>query len=208
MATWRGLRCPPLLCSCPLAQNELRSLEAYPGKKINKKMSLKSSHWHSTIYISFLWAITLMDVPYKPLWKHCTACHLPLPIFHWPLTSILDHFNSPSILPLSDSTVIGQTLVSLVIWEEYIEELLWFSMASLCIVYWVCLIALCPNQRVQAGRAGVYRDALCCGLSQRAKNIHSTRGSEGEPIHSSVNTHKHKHSGSHTLVHRGPYGRA
>lgn len=62
-------------------------------------------------------------------------------------------------------------------------------MALLCIVYWVCLIALCPNQRVQAGRAGVYRDALCCGLSQRAKNIHSTHGSEGEPIHSSVNTH-------------------
>lgn len=83
-------------------------------------------------------------------------------------------------------------------------------MALLCIVYWVCLIALCPNQRVQAGRAGVYRDVLCCGLSQRAKNIHSTRGSEREPIHSSVNTHKHTHSGSfihlctrdHMVVHK------
>lgn len=125
-------------------------------------------------------------------------------LLHWPLTSTLDHFNNPAILPLSDSTVVGQTLVSLVIWEEYIEELLWFSWASLCIVYWVCLIALCPNQRVQAGRAGVYRDALCCGLSQRAKNIHSTHGSEGEPIHSSVNTHKHTHSWSHTFVHQGP----
>lgn len=136
--------------------------------------------------------------------KACTACHLPLPIFHWPLTSILEHFNNPAILPFFDSTLIGQTLVSPVIWEEYIEELLWFSWASLCIVYWVCLIALCPNQRVQAGRAGVYRDALCCGLSQRAKNIHSTCGSEREPIHSSVNTHKHTHSGSHTFGHQGP----
>lgn len=174
----KGLRRP--LCSCPLAQNEGKSLEAYTQEKINKKICLKSSHWHPTIYcISFLWAITLMDVPKEALWKRCTTCHLLLPIFHWPLTSILDHFNSPSILPLSNSTVIGETLVSLVIWDEYIEELLWFSIASLCIVYWVCLIALCPNQRVQAGRARVYRDTLCCGLSQRAKNIHSTHGSEG-----------------------------
>lgn len=150
-------------------------------------MPLKSSA-DTSLYISFLGHL-FNGCSLKSPVNACTACHLALLIVHWPLTSILDHFNNPAILPLSDSTVIGQTLVSPVIWEEYIEELLWFSWASLCIVYRVCLIALCPNQRVQAGSAGVYRDALCCGLSQRAKNIHSTHGSEGEPIHSSVNTH-------------------
>lgn len=80
------------------------------------------------------------------------------------------------------------------VYEEYIEELLWFSVAWLCIVYRVCLIALCPNQRVQAARAGVFWDALCCGLSQRAQNIHSRPGSEGKPTLSSVNTLRHTHT--------------
>lgn len=66
-------------------------------------------------------------------------------------------------------------------------------MALLCIVYWVCLIALCPNQRVQAGRARVHRDKLCCGLSQRAKNIHSACGSEGGDQSIAQKTHANTH---------------
>lgn len=68
--------------------------------------------------------------------------------------------------------------MSLVIKEEYIEDMLWFSMPWLCIVYWVCLIALCLNQRVQAVMARVFRDGLCCGRSHGTENLHSTQGSE------------------------------
>lgn len=112
-------------------------------------------------------------------WKLCRNAGEDAILHCWPLPSILDHFNSPSILLVSDSAVIGQTAVSLVTLDQYMEELLWFSMAARRIVYRVCLIALCPNQRVQAGRARVFRDTLlCCAVSQRAENIHSTLGSE------------------------------
>ena len=90
--------------------------------------------------------------------------------------------NIVSILPLCSSTLSGQTLASLMIQEEYIEKLLWFSVFWLWIVYWVCLIALCPNKTVQAVRARVYRDGLCCELSHCARNIHSTHGFKVDPF--------------------------